>query len=57
MEETKDYFEKIGIKVIDTINYGKETMVSYLIRQVKPTIHLCLMDWLMIGEAGEKIIV
>lgn len=24
MEETKDYFEKIGMKVIDTINYGKE---------------------------------
>lgn len=24
MEGTKDYFEKIGMKVIDTINYGKE---------------------------------
>ena len=27
MEETKDYFEKIGMKVIDTINYGKENNI------------------------------
>ena len=38
MEETKDYFEKIGIKVIDTINYGKENN-SFLSKKAGKTYY------------------
>ena len=38
MEETKDYFEKIGMKVIDTINYGKENN-SFLSKKAGKTYY------------------
>ena len=38
MEETKDYFEKIGMKVIDTIGYGKEDN-SFLSRMAGKTYY------------------
>lgn len=38
IEETKDYFEKIGIKVIDTINYGKENN-SFLSKKAGKTYY------------------
>lgn len=38
MEETKDYFEKIGMKVVDTINYGKENN-SFLSKKAGKTYY------------------
>lgn len=38
MEETKDYFEKIGMKVIDTINYEKENN-SFLSKKAGKTYY------------------
>ena len=38
MEETKDYFEKIGLKVIDTINYEKENN-SFLSKKAGKTYY------------------